>query len=390
VDDFFETVDRKGSDSAKYKRAAAKSDHPDPIALSVADSDYETAPVIKQALRERVGHGAFGYAGAGERFFQAIREWNARRYGLELEKSWILPAPKVLTSIAALVQALSEPGERIAIQTPVYHVFEPLIQSTGRKVAHNPLRIGDTRYEMDLKGLEAQLASGVRIVLLCSPHNPVGRVWSEQELSQLITLCRTYGATLLSDEIHADIIHPDRRFVSAGAFFGEYSKIVLINAPSKTFNIAGLQAAYVVAPDRHIRRRLKEAFQAMHIGAPNVLALRALEAAYEEGDGWVDAQNVHIQRQYERLQAAFADFLPASKIAPLEGTYLAWVDVSSSGMDGAAFTEGLYPYGVVLSPGVQFGGRSQAYVRIALSCSLSRLDEALRRMGDFCRAQMKE
>ena len=383
----FETLERRNGDSAKWNAVKSKTDREDYLAFSVADSDYAVAPAIQSALENRVSHGAFGYAAASENYYHAIMRWFETRYALPIRKHWIVPAPKVLNALAVIIKQYSKPGEKVCIQTPVYHVFKPMIETNGREVVENELLYSKDGYAIDFEALEKAFASGVKVFILTSPHNPVGRVWTHDELSKMVRLAKKYDVFVASDEIHADVIMQGNTFVSIGQFFDDYDKMAIIGAASKTFNIAGLQSAHIVIADNDVRKTIKHAYRELHIGTPNLLALKAVEAAYGESGEWVDAQNRHVEANYEALKSFWEKHDAKAHVLPLEGTYLAWVHIGFTGMDSETFHKALLEKeAVMVADGKKFGGDGASFIRINLACSRAQLDEGLSRIGNFLRS----
>lgn len=376
----FSTLDRSNTAAAKWEMAKKRLGRDDILVFGVADSDYEAPKEVKAALQERAQHGAHGYTMADEAYYDAVRDFTERRYGLAVAKDWILPAPKVLTALAVMIRAFTEKGAKILIQTPVYNNFPPLAEANDRILVKNSLPRRNGRFVMDFADLEEKFSQGVEAMVLCNPHNPVGRVWQKEELSRLVTLCKKHGVYLLSDEIHADIIMKGHRFTSAGAFFDVCERIAVVTAPSKTFNIAGLHSANIIIKDESLRKKTKKALRSLFLGAPNLLAMEALKAAYSRCDYWVDAQNDHVGKNYETLCAAFRSWNENVYVAPLEGTYLAWVDVSAFGLTGEAAAERLAETGVVVADGGVYGEEGKDYLRINLACSKEQLEAGLVRM----------
>ena len=380
--EYFKTLDRRNSDSIKWVLAKKKCNADDCLTFSIADSDYPVPPPVKAALAERVNHGAFGYAGVGPDYKEIVAAWHKERYGLDIDQQAVVPAHSVLNALSMLIQTHSRPGERILIQPPVYHVFRRVIESNDRVVRENRLMRDDTGYHIDFDDLEKQFQSGIRILVLCSPHNPVGRVWTQAELKRLVDMAKNHDAWIFSDEIHADVIMPGHAFVSVGSFFDQYDRLVAITAPSKTFNIAGLQIANVIATNKVIRDAITHRQQALHLTSPNLMAVTALKAAYQRGVPWLCAQNEHIRSNYEKIRMFVGSSSQDLWLAPLEGTYLAWMDVSASGMDSVCFTKQLAKEEhVVLADGRKFG--DDAFVRINLACSEEQLEEGLHRLKRF-------
>ena len=374
----FKTLNRRNSNSAKWESVKDKMPANDYLVFSVADSDYETAPEIKAALKARVEHGAFGYTMLDDDYYQIVQSWYQRRYQLNIKKNWIITAPKVLTALSIIIDGLSSKKAAIVIQTPVYNVFFPAIKQNGRKVVENKLTQKNGHYTMDIKDLEKHFKAGAEMLLLCSPHNPVGRIYTTDELARIVALCKQYGVTLVSDEIHADLVMPNHQFVSLGKFFNDYDNIILVSAPSKTFNLAGLQSANIVVPNNENRKKLKAYMRKRFLYAPNVLAIEAIKTAYTLCDDWVDAQNMHIYQNYQILQSFLNQYNPAITLTSLEGTYLAWIDFSCYQMKSDALNDHFMKFNVALASGINYGLHCDGYLRMNLACSKAQLEDGLR------------
>jgi len=377
--DLFKTLKRTENNSIKMAMANQFSDHEDVIALSVADSDYETSPEIKQALLDRVSHGAFGYLKTPSDYESTIQKWFRRRYNVQIKTSWVFPAPKVLNAIALAINAFTKPKDDIIIQTPVYHMFYPVIKDNDRNIKESKLLKTEQGYHIDFVDLENHFKKGAKAFLLCQPHNPVGRTFTYKELEKIVALAKQYDVIIISDEIHADIIMPNHTFYSVAHFFDVFEKIIIIGAPSKTFNIAGLQIANVVIKNDTIRNNIKALYNNYHIAYPNVLAIEALRAAYQKSEYWVDAQNIHIYNNYQTLVKKLTNKYKDIWIAPLEATFLAWLDLSFTKQKSPVITKALAKQGLVVSDGLQFHKSHDSFVRINLATSKARLDEALNR-----------
>ncbi len=380
--DDFSTLDRKNTAAAKWEMARKAVGRDDVLVFSVADSDYEAPKEVKAALQRRIKHGAYGYTLADEAYFDAVKNFMKRRYGLTTKKEWILPAPKVLTALAVMIRACTKKGAKILIQTPVYNNFPPLAEASGRILVKSSLQKENGRFVMDFSDLERKFASGVEAMVLCSPHNPVGRVWTKAELGRLLALCEKHNVYLLSDEIHADIIMEGHTFTSMGEFFGDYERLAVVTAPSKTFNIAGLHSANILIENGALRRKTKNIMRSLFLGSPNLLAMEALKAAYTVCDYWVDAQNAHVKENYDMLVDAFRAWNEDVFVARLEGTYLAWVDVSSFGLTGEEAAKRLAEVGIVVAAGGVYGKEGENFLRVNLACSKEQLEEGLLRMKE--------
>ncbi len=381
---YFKTLDRKNSDSIKWNMGKALVDRDDYLVFSVADSDYEVAQEIKDALLKRVDHGAFGYAKPSSDYIDIHKNWFLTRYNLEVKNHWILPVPKVLSALSITIKTFSTKGDKIMIQTPVYHVFEPMIKDNDRDVVANPLIYKDGVYTMDFELLEKQFKEGVKIMILTNPHNPVGRVWRRDELSKLVALAKQYNVLIASDEIHSDVIMDGHVFHSLGHYFNDYEKIIIIGAGSKTFNIAGLHSAHIIVKNNTLRTQLKKSYAALHMMGPNNLAQQAIMAAYKSCGYWVDAQNAHILSNYNTLKTFMETHFETSYVVPLEGTYLAWVQIDFTLLDSKTFMKNLAKeQGVVVADGHKFGGNGDRFIRLNLACSKEQLIDGLNRMKAY-------
>lgn len=377
---WFKTLNRENTDSIKWQRAKNACACDEFYPFSVADSDYQTAPCIKESLLKRVEHGAFGYGGKGEDYEEIIKNWYKRRYDITINEESIIPVPTVLNGLSVLIDLFTTKGDSIIIQTPVYHVFKPLIEDNLRYVIENPL-IDQSKYEIDFQHLETLFKSGYKTFVFCNPHNPVGRVWTKKEIKQVIDLARQYDVLLISDEIHSDIIMPGYEMESLASYFDVYDKIIIISAPTKVFNIAGLQIAQMISCNEEFLSRIKERYKQLHLSTPNLLALNALKAAYKDGDQWVDEQNKHIFSNYTILKEKLENS-GYFKVYPLEGTYLVWIKLSHLKISASQFVEEMQTYGVFLSDGKRFGAED-CYFRMSIACSKEQLVKGLSKILEW-------
>ncbi|MFP4478283.1 MAG: MalY/PatB family protein [Candidatus Izemoplasmatales bacterium] len=382
MSEWFKTLNRKNTDSIKWRLAEEKCEGTDCYTFSIADSDYETAPAVKDALLDRVRHGAFGYAGKGKDYEEIIISWYADRYNAKITKSSIIPAPTVLNALSVIIDCFSDEMSSVIIQTPVYHVFKPVIEHNNRKIIENPLIIKQGYYEMDFNHLESLFKEGIKTFILCNPHNPVGRVWTEEEIKTLVDLAKKYDVLLISDEIHSDIIMPSYTFTTLAKYFKQYEKIIVISAPTKVFNIAGLQIAQIIVENQAMNQTLRNEFLRLHLTTPNLLALTALKAAYKDGVEWLEAQNRHIQENYDFMKSYLGQYEDLFYVYPLEGTYLSWIKVNINDLEAKVFVEELMKYGVFLSEGAKFG-QGRDFVRASLACSRQQLKTGLEEMSKY-------
>ncbi len=325
-------VERRNTSAVKWDGMQEKFGRSDLYPLWVADTEFKIPESSIKALQQRVAHGAFGYSITPEGYYDAYFNWQKERYGIELHKDWLRFGTGVVQSLSMLLQFLTEPGDSVMIQEPVYHPFRHVVENNGRQVVANQLVDFGTEYKMDLEKMEEQMvANDVKVLMLCNPHNPVARVWTEQELTDLLELCRKEQVIVISDEIHHDLLPSDKKFVSALSIKDGFYRdnMIMVDSPSKTFNMAGLLISHVVIPNPQLRDRYDQQQEILHGPASNILGLVAGEAAYRDGAEWLDGLLAVVRDNYnylkEHLQAAF----PEIKLTDQEGTYLAWVDLSA-------------------------------------------------------------
>lgn len=395
--DFDTPVDRRGTSSLKWDYGRQHTGLEGPLLpLWLADMDFPAPVEVVEALRRRTEHGIYGYTLEPESYFQAAMAWLSRRHDWPVDRAWLVSCPGVVPAIRLALLAWTQPGEAVVIQPPVYYPFRESILRNGRRVVENPLRLDDARldgagetsarqlgYRMDLEALERQIDAGTRLLLLCSPHNPVARVWSRQELEDLAALCRRRGLILVSDEIHHDLIMPGHRHVPTAALSAETAAMtVTLTSATKTFNLAGLGGSLAIIPDPTLRQRFCAVREGLWTEVANAFAVTAVEAAWRHGEAWLEQVLSYVQANYEHLAAFFARRLPAARLLPLEGTYLAWVDLRALGHGDAELKERiLRRAGVWLDDGPMFGTGGEGFQRINLACPRVTLQQALERMA---------
>ncbi len=382
--DFDTPVERRGTGCIKYDFAVERGYPADVLPLWVADMDFPVPECVTKALTDRVRHGIFGYSDTKDGYFEAVQSWFARRHGLTVEKEWLIKTPGVVFALAQAVRALTEPGDGVVIQTPVYAPFHSVVRNNGRKLLENPLIYRDGRYTVDFENLETQLKSA-RLLILCSPHNPVCRVWTKDELRQVGLLCRKYDVTVISDEIHCDFAfpeHPHTPFLSACPEMAEQT--VMCTAPSKTFNLAGLQVSNLFVPSQAIREKLKAELERIGYSQLNCLGTVACQAAYEGGEAWLDACKAYMRENLNFVRAYLAEKLPLVKLVEPEGTYFAWLDCTGLGLTEEELNRAIVQRGKLwLDAGGIFGQEAALFQRVVLACPRSTLARA---MAQFCGA----
>lgn len=377
---FDELIPRRGTNSYKWDSAPGD----DVIPMWVADMDFRTAPPVVDALRRRVEHGVFGYVKVPEAYYDAVAGWFGRRHGWHIEREWILYTSGVVPAVSVVVKALCEPGDKVILQTPVYNCFFSSVRSNGCEVLENPLMNNGGRYTMDYDDLERKAADPkARLLVLCNPHNPVGRVWTAEELERLNDICLRHGVRVLSDEIHCELVYQGHRYTPFAAVSDAcLGNAIVANSPSKSFNTAGLQIANIISNDAETRARIDRAININEVCDVNPFGVEGLMAAYNEGEGWLDALCDYLWGNYTELCRFFADRLPRLRVTPLEGTYLVWVDCRSLGMTSDELTDRLAAEArVMVNSGTMYGSPGEGFIRINIACPRSRMMEGLGRIA---------
>ena len=381
---FDEVIDRKNTDSMKWSASYLERHFgsADCVPLWVADMDFRTAQPVIDAVTERAGHGIYGYALAGDEFYEAVIKWQKRRNGWEVKKEWIVFSPGVVPALWHIVRTFCSPGEKVILQSPVYYPFYKVIEDNGCQVINNRLINNGGRYEMNFDELEKQAADGsVRMMILCSPHNPVGRVWTKEELRRVSEICFANDVLLVSDEIHSDLVFRPNVHTPAASLSEELMmNTITCMAPSKTFNLAGVQVSDVIVPDRRLRRRLAGSLKSAGV-MPNVFGLAAQTAAYNEGEEWLEQLLEYLAGNLDFMENFITSELPEVKFRRPEGTYLAWLDFSVYGFTTEELQNRMKnKAGVALDDGYIFGDGGEPCQRINFACPRSVLIKAMERL----------
>lgn len=364
---------------------------PNVIPFSVADMDLLVAPEIVAALQDHAAFGVYGYTGMDETFRTALTGWMERRHGWKVDPGWLVNNFGVVHAVGQAVQAFTRPGDAIVTQTPAYPPFKRIAEATGRTFLANPLRRTDQGYELDLDHLEGLCSrEETKLLILCSPHNPTGRVWTRAELEAVADICRRHNVLIFSDEIHADFIAPGHTHTVLATLGEETAhRCILGTSASKTFNLAGLATATTVIPDQDLRRQFRARTDGYTGSYTGYFGLAATRAAYERGEPWLEALLVHLKGNFELCRSFLADRFPSVWTAPWEGTYLLWADFSSLGLSPEEQLRFMRDEaGLWLDEGTMFGPEGTGFERFVLACprrhlelALERLDEAARRRG---------
>jgi cystathionine beta-lyase len=380
--DFDRITDRRGTWSMKWDLAERKLGVPDVIPMWVADMDFPAPPAVVEALTARAAHGIYGYAMTPPSFRQTVIRWLGTRFGWAIERDWLLKAPGVVSSVVFCVRALTRPGDGIVVQTPVYFPFFGAVERNGRRLVRNPLAFRGGRIEMDFDDLESKIDSGTRMLILCSPHNPVGRVWTRAELERLGALARERNLIIVSDEIHAELHYRGHRHVPTALVNDDLAgRTVTVFAPSKTFNLPGLTTSLIVVKDKGLRDKLKAELESGGFEIGNLFGLLAVETAYARGGEWLDELLVYLEGNIDYLERFTTERLPSLSFLRPEGTYLGLLDCRRLGLEPEALHEFfLKKARVYFSPGEIFGDELRGFERINFGCPRPLLREALERI----------
>lgn len=380
--DFSRPTERRGTDSYKWDSAPET----DIIPLWVADMDFETFPAITEALQRRVAHGIFGYTRVPEAYYEAVYKWFGKHHGWHINREDIIYTSGVVPAVSAVIKALTLPGDQVIVQGPVYNCFFSSIRNNGCETVSNSLIYNkeELRYEIDFDDLERKLAhERARLMLICNPHNPGGRVWTRDELTRVAELCHKYGVRVVSDEIHCELTLYDNEYVPFGSLPDELSRgSITCCSPSKAFNTAGLQIANIVCRDAEVRNRIDRAININEVCDVNPFGVIALQAAYsDEGYEWLTQLRAYISSNYDLLRERFARELPKCKVMRMEGTYLAWIDCSELHISSDEIEEMLmHENKVWVNAGSMYGTEGAAFIRINMACTSELLNEGITRI----------
>jgi cystathionine beta-lyase len=380
--DFDKIVDRTATESMKwvYPRQVLKVE--DAIPMWVADMDFEAPPALVEALGRRAAHGIFGYPLVPPSFYAAAIGWLGRRHGWPIQKEWMSMTPGVVPALNYAVRAFSKRGDGVIIQTPVYHPFFYAIENNGRRIVRNPLRFDGRRYLMDFDDLESKIDAPGRMLILCSPHNPVGRVWTREELERLAMIAVERDLLVISDEIHHDLVYPGHRHHVLAALSPEMAaRTLTFIAPSKTFNIPGLATAAAVASNPDLFKKFEDEAERSGFDLGQVFGIVGFEAAYAHGEDWLEALLPYLEANVDFLEKFLTDRVPQIRLIRPEGTYLALLDCRELGLDQAALNDFfLKKARVYLNDGTMFGSELEGFVRINFGCPRALLAQALERI----------
>lgn len=383
--DFDKTIDRRATNSYKWDSAPEGV-----LPMWVADMDFRTAPAIIDALQKRVAHGIFGYTRVPDAYYDAVTSWFSRRHGWNIDREWIIYTSGVVPAVSAVIKALTVPCDKVIVQTPVYNCFFSSIRNNGCEIVSNPLRRAADTYEMDFDALERCAADPrAKVMLLCNPHNPAGRVWTPDELTRLGNICLRNGVTVVADEIHCELVYQGFKYTPFASLSDAFlHRSVTCVSPSKAFNIAGLQIANIVAFDNDLRSRIDKAININEVCDVNPFGVAATIAAYNEGEEWLNQLVDYLHGNYEAMAEFCRRELPEFPITRLEGTYLVWMDCSSLGMPSDALEHALLDDARLwLNAGTMYGAEGEGYMRWNIACPRSVMLDGLNRFLNFVRSR---
>ena len=380
--DFDELIPRRGTNSVKWDVPQQEGVLP----MWVADMDFKTAPAVIEALRRRVEHGIFGYTKVPEAYYKAIVDWFGRRHNWKIDPASIIYTTGVVPALSAIIKAMTVPGDKVLLQTPVYNCFFSCIRNNGCEMVSAPLIYRPDGYVMDFEAFERQAADPkVKLFILCNPHNPAGRVWTRDELMRVGDICQRNGVFVIADEIHCELAfnnHHYTPFASLGRSYEQNS--VTCVSPSKAFNLAGLQIANIVASDADVRKRIDRAINDNEVCDVNPFGVVGLMAAYNESEEWLDALREYLWQNYLYVCDFFAQKLPDYRIVPLEGTYLVWIDCSASGMKSEELSRRLLDEErLFINAGGIYGSEGDNFIRLNIACPRERLNDGLQRLWNL-------
>jgi len=388
--DFDTLCDRTNTNCSKWDFLTTIFGNPEVIPMWVADMDFPVAKPIAEALQKRAEHEFYGYTQPGKSQVQAVVERLKRKFDWNINPEWVVFTPGVIPALSAAVKAFTHPGDEVVLQQPVYYPFFSVVTNNGCQIVNNPLKFAGGRYEMDLEDLKNRfsprpgmhpIASRIKALILCNPHNPVGRLWNRDELTALGDIVISRGALVLSDEIHCELLFRGYRHTPFATFSQDFEQnCIVCMSPSKTFSLAGLGASSIIIPNKRLREDFNRARAGIQPG-PNLFALAALEAAYREGDEWLEQLLEYLQGNLEFLLKYFADRVPRIQVVHPQGTYLVWLDCRALGLDNQALQRFMRQNARIgLDDGFLFGEAGSGFQRMNIACPRSLLAEALARL----------
>ncbi len=385
--DFDTPLVRRGSGCVKWDQLPTELESgnaDDILPFWVADMDFRTAPAIVEAIQRRAAHGAFGYTHVTDSYYDAVISWFERRHQWTVKREWIQYTQGVVPALSVVVKAFTEPGDQVVVQTPVYNCFFSSVRNNGCELVTSALKLtrDSLHYEMDFDDLEAKVSNPrAKLFILCNPHNPACRVWTHEELLRVHNICKKHGVVVVADEIHNELTYHGKRYVPYGVV-SQMDNAVVCASPSKSFNTAGLQVANIFCANAEWRQRIDRAININEVCDVNPFGVVAVQAAYNEGEEWLDQLCDYIYKNYEALCDYIAKEMPRLRVTPLEGTYLAWIDITALGITSEELTKKLLNEGRVwVNSGTMYGPvDGEGFIRVNMACPRAQLMEGLRRI----------
>ncbi|WP_110113737.1 MalY/PatB family protein [Bacillus sp. CGMCC 1.16541] len=379
---FDEVINRKQTQSVKWDKTETFFGSADVLPLWVADMDFLAPPHVLDALQERVKHGVFGYTAASSETSDALIQWLYKKHQWKVQEESIIYSPGIVFAISMAIQAFTKQGDQVLIQSPVYTPFFEMVKLNERQVVENSLFLKDGHYEIDFADLEQKLANNVTLMILCNPHNPVGRVWTKEELTKITKLCTKHNVLLLSDEIHSDLIYPPYQHIPISSLSEEVSdRIITCVAPSKTFNIPGLQASAIIIPNEELREAYNKQQQKQGFFTLNTFGIVAMEAAYRYGESWLNELLLYLKENVTLVETFIEENLPSLDVIKPEGTYLMWIDCRNLNLTDEQMNDLLLKKGkVAVELGTKYGENGSGFIRLNIACPRSTLLDGLHRI----------
>lgn len=377
---FDKAFDRHNTEVIKWDRLEKDFGRKDLIPFGIADMDFETLPEITRALTERAEHPTYGYTFPSDGYYESFIEWNRARNHFDIKREELITIPGVVCACSFIIYALTEKGDKVMVNTPVYDPFFKVIEQQERTLVTSSLKLSGGRYEMDFEDMEEKFKEGVKLFILCSPHNPVGRVWTMEELTRLNELCSRYHVLVFSDEIHSDLIFPGHKHIPYQTVNGDAAgRSVIAMAPSKTFNIAGLKSSILIIKDRELYDRVNKAVTAFHVGV-DLFGLKAFEVAYRHGAAYVDELNQYLYENARFVTEYVTENLTGAKTYVQDGTYLMWLDFTALGLSQKELMDKVVEAGVAPNDGSHYGMEGNGFLRINIGTQRAMLKEGLERL----------
>lgn len=380
---FDKVVNRDNTNCSKWNFNKETFGYKDVISMWIADMDFETLPEVKEEIIKRAHHGIYGYTATTESYYKEVVNWMKKRHGWNIKKEWITNTPGIVMAVNTIVRAFTHSGDKVLLQRPIYYPFFKAINNNGCHIVNNPLKFDGKRYEIDFEDLDKKLSDPrVKIMILCSPHNPTGRVWTKEELIKLGNLCLKHNVLVISDEIHSDLIYKPNKHIPFAAICKEFADIsITCTAPSKTFNLAGLQGSNIIISNERLMNEFKIAMENIGLSRLNIFASIACEVAYKYGEQWVEELVEYLQENKEFAKKFIEEKIPMLKVIEPEGTYLLWIDCKELKMSKEELEEFmLKEAGVAFDEGYIFGEEAIGFERMNIACPREVLNEALERI----------